>query len=311
MTTLSAQIDGIIAACKPRAGSLAVTIFGDCISQHGQSVWLGSLIEAMELFGLNARQIRTAVFRLTDEGWLHATRRGRRSYYRLTEFGLRQYTHAAERIYAAEAAQWDGCWVLIAALGLAPGVRDELRRRLTWQGFGSLSAGVFVHPCARSGPLSEVLADLHINDEVVVWRARAEETKAVVALVKTVWRLDESAARFESFHAMFSPLVAELKRSSESEPLQAFRLRVLLIHEYRRILLKTTELPQALLAADWPGEAARELVIGLYRASGNGALRHCEAMQNEHGGLARPERSYFARFGGLDPVAPADKAHAA
>ena len=265
----------------------------------------------MELFGLNARQVRTAVFRLTDEGWLQATRRGRRSYYRLTEFGLRQYTHAAERIYAAEAAAWDGCWVLIAALSLGPSVRDELRRRLTWQGFGCLSAGVFVHPCARSVPLSETLADLRIKDEVVLWRAQAEEATAVVSLVKTIWRLDESAARFESFLAMFSPLVPTLKPASEIAPVQAFRLRVLLIHEYRRILLRTTELPQALLAADWPGEVARELVSGLYRASGNAALRRCEAMQNEHGRLARPEPSYFARFGGLDSVAPAGKAHAA
>ena len=48
-----------------RAGSLAITVFGDCISQHGGSVWMGSLIQVLEKFGLNARQVRTAVSRLS------------------------------------------------------------------------------------------------------------------------------------------------------------------------------------------------------------------------------------------------------
>ncbi|MEM8659491.1 MAG: phenylacetic acid degradation operon negative regulatory protein PaaX, partial [Pseudomonadota bacterium] len=44
-----------------RGGSLIITVFGDAISQHGNSVWLGSIIQALEPFGLNSRLIRTAV----------------------------------------------------------------------------------------------------------------------------------------------------------------------------------------------------------------------------------------------------------
>ena len=71
---------------KPvRTGSLIISVFGDAVSQHGSAVWLGSLIKVLEPFGLNQRQIRTAVFRLVKEDWLVARQLGRRSYYSFTE----------------------------------------------------------------------------------------------------------------------------------------------------------------------------------------------------------------------------------
>ena len=63
-------LDDYSASTQVRAGSLIISLFGDSISQHGNSIWLGSLIESLEPFGLNARQIRTAVFRLVKENWL-------------------------------------------------------------------------------------------------------------------------------------------------------------------------------------------------------------------------------------------------
>ena len=47
-----------------RAGSLIITVFCDTVSQHGNAVWLGSLIDALSPFGLNQRLIRTSVYRL-------------------------------------------------------------------------------------------------------------------------------------------------------------------------------------------------------------------------------------------------------
>ena len=67
-TALATVIRELLQAHPPRAGSLAITVFGDTVSQQGNSVWLGSLVDVMEEFGLNARQIRTAVFRLGQEG---------------------------------------------------------------------------------------------------------------------------------------------------------------------------------------------------------------------------------------------------
>jgi len=96
-----------------RGGSLIITLFGDSISQHGNSVWLGSIIKVLEPFGLNSRLIRTAVHRLIQEDWLSSQQFGRRSYYSFTRVGLRRYEKAAQRIYAGGPPEWDGGWTLV------------------------------------------------------------------------------------------------------------------------------------------------------------------------------------------------------
>ena len=65
---------------KPmRSTSLIITLFGDTASQHGHTLWLGSLVQALAPLGVNERLVRTSVFRLVKEGWLEADRVGRRS----------------------------------------------------------------------------------------------------------------------------------------------------------------------------------------------------------------------------------------
>ena len=45
----------------------------------------------------------------------------------------------------------------------------------------------------------------------------------------------------------------------------AFAARILLIHHYRRVVLRDPLLPMALLPKDWPGRAARQLCGEIYR----------------------------------------------
>lgn len=294
---LQSALNRLCAMLAPRAGSLAITIFGDSIALQGQSVWLGGLVTVMQQFGLNARQIRTAVFRLGREGWLVPSLSGRRSYYSFTASGERQYARAAERIYAANAVRWDGNWTLISAVGLKPDTRDELRRRLGWLGFGALGSGVFAHPQAAAATVQDVLRELACAEQVVVWRATAGVDAALAALVRTSWRLDELAQRFDAFIARFEGFYRLLDSVVEIEPRDAFVLRTLLIHEYRRILLKSTELPGALLPPTWPGHAARDLTTGLYRRLQAPATHYCcSALENSEGLLPAPAAGFAQRF---------------
>lgn len=303
---LAVACDELLARRPPRAGSLVVTLFGDSISAHGDAVWLGSVIAALGGFGLNPRQIRTAVCRLGQEGWLSATQRGRRSYYRYTEFGQRQYARAAERIYAAAAPSWDGRWTLVTPLGLAPPQREALRRQLGWLGFGSLPGGLLALPGNEDAALAETLAELGIADAVVTWQARADASAALPRLATEAWRLAETAARFRDFCRDFARLLAAVDDGAVLEPALAFRVRTLLVHEYRRILLTSTDLPAALLPRDWPGHAARELACALYHRVHAAAAWHCEqSFATLDGRLPPPRAEYHQRFGGLPAVAPA------
>jgi phenylacetic acid degradation operon negative regulatory protein len=297
---LAAALEDLLTILAPRAGSLVVTVFGDSIATQGNSVWLGGLVAVMERFGLNARQIRTAIFRLGRDGWLQSSLRGRRSYYAFSVSGERQYARSAERIYAPAAVEWDGQWTLVTSGALPTTLRDELRRRLGWLGFGALGAGLLAHPHAALGTVHDVLSELRCEGQVVVWCATPEFDAPLAELVRVSWRLDELAVRFEQFISRFSAFESLLDNVPTVQACDAFVLRTLLIHEYRRILLKSTELPPALLPARWPGHSARALTARLYARLHGAASEFCStALENDAGALPAPSSAYFQRFGGL------------
>lgn len=99
---------------QPISGtSLIISLYGDALSHRGGEVWLGSLSALLEAFGFGDRFVRTSVFRLQKEGWLAVEKIGRRSFYRVTEQGMRQFRHAESKIYLREQPAWDGKWELL------------------------------------------------------------------------------------------------------------------------------------------------------------------------------------------------------
>ena len=63
----------------------------------------------------------------------------------------------------------------------------------------------------------------------------------------------------------FEPLRGWIGRRETLSDVDAFTARILLIHHYRRVVLRDPLLPTALLPADWPGRAARRLCGEIYR----------------------------------------------
>ncbi|MDP6183279.1 MAG: phenylacetic acid degradation operon negative regulatory protein PaaX [Gammaproteobacteria bacterium] len=300
LKSIDTAFQAILEAQPPRAGSLIVTVFGNSISQHGNSVWLGSLIVALEPFGLNARQIRTAVFRLVKDGWLSRVRIGRRSFYSFTEFGQRQYEKSARRIYKARPITWDGQWTLVLPVFADADQRDRLKRQLSWLGFGSIANGVLAHPCADVGSLAETLRELGLDELVVTLcatTAPAVSRDVLKRVMQQSWRLDELETRYQNFVASFIPVLNVLEKTRRYEAAQMFQLQTIVVHEYRRILLKTADLPDELLPEIWSGRAAMDLTARLYRLLHEPAAAYLEAhFEGPDGLLAKAGDAYFRRF---------------
>jgi phenylacetic acid degradation operon negative regulatory protein len=95
----------------------------------------------------------------------------------------------------------------------------------------------------------------------------------------------------------FEPLRAAIDRERLSEA-DAFTARILLIHHYRRVVLRDPLLPMPLLPRDWPGRAARTLCGEIYRAllpaSEQWLDRHGT---NENGPLPKAIPELGRRFG--------------
>ena len=245
--------------------TLVFTFFCDVITQHGGEIWLGSIIHALAPLGINERLTRTAVFRLVQDGWLESRKQGRRSYYRLTQTGQHYYQRATTRIYASDKPDWDGVWTLLFVALVPEEKRDALHRGLSWLGYGRMAAGVYALPCNDRPPLDELLVDLDLEDSIVHMQAQAENAENLQKLVMARWKLRNLRQRYKAFTSQYLKARKTLHGKKPPSAHSMFLLRVLLLHEYRRILLSDPELPAAMLPADWEGYAAQSLTGEIYR----------------------------------------------
>jgi len=286
-----------------RSGSLIISVFGDSISQHGGSIWLGSLIEVLAPFGLNERLVRTAVYRLVQEGWLVASKLGRRSYYRLTPVGLKHSLKSARRIYAADRASWNNEWTLVIPVHISDDLKDRLKKELAWLGFASLASGVYAHPGLDRRSLDETLNELEAESDVIVMKALTEDIDSLNSLKKLTyksWDIANLESKYRTFLEKFRPVMVEINNAKSLSNKQCFQIRTLVIHEYRRILLKDVDLPLELLPDDWAGQAAFHLRENLYKKVYSGAEQYIvENMESSEGPLPKADAAFYQRFGGL------------
>ncbi|MGH8179347.1 MAG: phenylacetic acid degradation operon negative regulatory protein PaaX [Steroidobacteraceae bacterium] len=289
-----------------RGGSLLMTIFGDAIAPRGGAVTLGSLIDLARPFGLAERLVRTAIARLAAEGWVAATRHGRRSEYRITENGRKVFAEATRRIYGANPSSWDGQWTLAVlppsgARGNsgACGNRRNVREELRWLGFGQLSPGVYAHPACTVAQARGWLLSVGGAGPCWILKSATEGLAADRKLAAEGWDLAQIARRYRRFRDSFAPVAAAVRESDALPTQAAFLVRTLLVHEYRKIHLQDPLLPPALLPTEWVGTEAYELTARLYAAVFATAERFLtESGRTITGPLPPAGAEIHARFGG-------------
>jgi phenylacetic acid degradation operon negative regulatory protein len=253
----------------PRIASFIVTVWGDAVAPRGGSLWLGSLQAILDQFGCTPGQVRTAMSRLTEEGWLSRNRVGRNSFYRLGPRGQQAFGVAAARIYAGRPLDWDGRFRLV----LLPDAAAQ--EGLLAQGFGPLPGGAMLGLAGDPALLPK-------GAPVLVGPARdAAEARHLAA---RAWPLDGLAEGYGRFLDHFAGLAEAPIPSAEALP-----LRLLLVHEWRRLVLRDPLLPSQLLPQDWPGHPARALAAALYRRLAPAAEAWLDAEgRNESGPLPPP-----------------------
>jgi phenylacetic acid degradation operon negative regulatory protein len=269
-----------------RTGSIVVTVFGDAIMPRGGTVWLGTLLEFFKTLDIDSGVVRTAMSRLAADGWLERNRVGRNSFYRLTRKGRQTFDTATEHIYDPQPSDWTGRFELLL-IG-SGGDRDASREALKNAGFGSPLPGVWIAPSGV--PVPEEAAHA-IRLEV------SAEDAAGRRLLSESWPLQRTAEAYLKFMKTFEPLRGSIGRRERLSDIDAFTARILLIHHYRRVVLRDPLLPAALLPKDWPATAARALCGEIYR----GLLPLSEQWldrngTNENGPLPMAGRELARRF---------------
>jgi len=238
-----------------RTGSLIITFYGDAILPRGGSVWLGTLLQFLEMLGIDGGVVRTAVSRLTADGWLERDKVGRKSFYRLARTGRERFEAAVEHVYNPHPSDASGRFELLL---IGNGVdRDSARAALTEAGFGNPLAGVWVAPSGVPIP-SEAAGAIGL-------KASADDEMGR-RLIRESWSLDRIAESYRSFLATFMPLQGWIEDENALAPADAMLARVLLIHRYRRVILRDPLLPATLLPTGWPAAEARRFCATVYQA---------------------------------------------
>lgn len=291
---LDVLIDGFHAQDRLRIWSLVITIFGDAVVPRGGEFWLGSLQELMQRLRIEPNALRAAMSRLTADGWLKRVRVGRNSFYQLADAGKAEFAAGTRKIYASQ--EQSGCdeWTMIVLTGEAGSGRDARRAQLRAAGFGSLSPTVFVLP----GHRTDTPASDEPNGELVFLSSLSDESNAH-DLIESAWPLDAIEAGYKSLIDAFTPLAETLAAGPVPTPLSSIAARSLLIHSFRRTVLRDPKIPEALRPPGWKGDAARKLVSQLYRRLASPSERWLDQCRNASGdSLRQPDFDVSRRFEG-------------
>jgi phenylacetic acid degradation operon negative regulatory protein len=239
------------------ARSLLMTVLGEFVLPRGRPVWTWVLVDTLAGFGVTEKSARQALARTAAEGLLEPERVGRRTRWELTRPARRLLSEGARRIYEFGRSErpWDGRWLLllVSVPEAKRDLRHRLRTRLSWAGFGSPEAGVWISPhLGREGEALEVVKELGLADCAMSFTAAFGLIGGQDAMVRRAWDLTGLEERYEAFLAGFGDL-------EPADRAGALHAQTQLVHEWRRFPFLDPQLPGALLPANWSGAKAAGL----------------------------------------------------
>jgi phenylacetic acid degradation operon negative regulatory protein len=166
-----------------------------------------------------------------------------------------------------------------------------------------LGPGVLAHPGADPEGLLDTLQRTGAADRVFVLSAGElpdAGSRPLQDLVKEGWDLSAVAQGYRDFIAQFTPLLALLREEAAVAPQDAFAIRSLLIHAYRRLQLHDPMLPLELLPDPWPGTDAYQVARAVYLMVCAQAELHIDAvLRREDEAAPAADAAFYQRFGGL------------
>lgn len=261
-------INALHAEGRLRVWSLVITVFGDLVQPRGGAISTARLGRIMSRIGVEPGALRTALSRLGQDGWVTSTRMGRTSIYRLSAEGLAQTVPATSRIYAAPRPEPVTAWSLSVTL-------DDKG-----------AAQVRLWPAGEARPDGGG-ADLRLTGRLEQLTARYRE-----------------AALAPGHRAGLAALAADLavlsKLPATADPLTCAVARMLLVHRWRRLVLRYEDPPADLMPADTPLARPRQAVAARYRELSGRAEAWLDQDEGDPVALPAADASLAARFAPRD-----------
>ena len=236
-------------------------LFADYILPYKDGwAWMHELLYLLDLLGVSDRAARTTLSRMKQQGWFETVKDGRRSRYEITDKGRAIIAEGDKRIFETPIDDWNGEWqfVVYSLPEEKRSLRNELRKKLVWFGFGNLAPGTWVGAHDRLVELKKIVDDMEIRSQVSLMSGRRVGLMTDAEIVAKCWDLDRLEAEYADFVSRWRAQLEgiDIVRMSAEE---RFRVRFMLTFEFQPFPRKDPNLPTALLPPNWSGFEARHL----------------------------------------------------
>lgn len=225
-----------------RVWSLLVSVFGDLCPDEGAGIDGPVLSALMTAMDVRAEATRVALHRLRNEGWITSQKIGRTSRHSLTPHGRAETLAASRRIYAGP-SQMPANWRIIITDSADAAERDAM----TTKGFSPLMSRVFIGAADITPPAG----GLSLTSEAAPMWLRVQLTPEGLR--------NDYARLFD----ILTQIDAALPDGAALAPRDVAVLRCLIVHNWRRLVLKHPDLPAALYTDGWRAHDCRALVSRL------------------------------------------------
>lgn len=226
-----------------RVWSLMVSLFGDLAQEEGRAIDGPVLSAMMSLLAVRPEAARVALHRLRNDGWIVSQKRGRISRHALSAQGLAESAAASPRIYARPEDRAEA-WQLV--LLADPVTEADEHARLA--GFTPLLPRVYLGP--EGAPVPD--------------GALALPATAAPDWLKKEVRPAALDTAYADLHQTLAALSTALPADvAEIRPIERAVLRCLIVHNWRRLVLKHPMLPAPLVDPAWPGHLCHLEVVAL------------------------------------------------
>ncbi|MFD2924571.1 PaaX family transcriptional regulator [Halobacillus naozhouensis] len=266
---------------KPR--SLMFTLFGEYVQNYGGEIWVGSLIQMMERFGVSESSVRGAILRMVQKDLMKVRKIGNRSYYSFTPQGINQINEGVKRVYSERNAKWDGQWrILTYSFPEAKrDMRNEIRKELNWTGFGAISNSTWVSPNPIEKQVMELMERHQLGDYMMLFTSSKVMSHDNQEIVNKGWDLQHISDEYDRFiqeHLKIYDYLREKALQNTLTDEESFIERTKIVHEYRKFLFNDPIFPVDLLPENFRGTEARELFWKIHQMISIPAVRCFESL---------------------------------
>ena len=255
---------------KPRA--IVFDLFGDYVRYEGAEIRLRALTALLDCFDVGESTVRVVMARLRKEGWFDSRREGRETLYALNDRSWRLLDEGRSRIFERSPGPWDRQWSM--AIYSVPetdrALREELRKELTWLGFGPLAASTWICPRDRLTDVREHFAD-QTSIRLDLLQCQSSGLAQDREMAARCWDLDSLNADYQELLRRYRPRMSEYRHGRLS-PRRALVERMQLMQDYRMFPFRDPDLPEEVVPAGWKGAEAHELFLEAHELLGEPAL---------------------------------------